>query len=82
MRGDRLVGDMDTLTWRQSEELRGPHSEVCVRHDCIEHPRLFCLSQKSGADSPWMVLYYVQGIDAQHYHSVADAIAALRQNPA
>jgi len=72
---------MIDLTWVQSSEAIGPHSEVCVRHDCIEHPRLFCLSQKSGMDSPWVVLYYVEGIDAQHYHSVADAVQALKENP-
>ena len=72
---------MDTLTWHQSSELHGPHSEVCVRHDCVEHPRLFCLSQKAGAESPWIVLYFVDGIPAQHYHTVADALRALEQNP-
>jgi hypothetical protein len=70
-----------SLTWQQSSEAIGPHSEVCVRHDCIEHPRLFCLSQKSGADSPWIVLYFVEGIDAQHYHTVGDALQAMRENP-
>jgi hypothetical protein len=69
------------LTWTQRPELHGPHGEICVRHDCVEHPALFCLSQKSGTDSPWIVLYYVEGIEAQHYHSVEDALAAIRENP-
>jgi hypothetical protein len=72
---------MTDLTWVQSSEAIGPHSEVCVRHDCVELPRLFCLSQKSGEDSPWIVLYYVTGIESQHWHSVADAIDAMEKNP-
>ncbi len=71
-----------TLTWKQSFEAIGPHSEVCVRFDCVEHPRLFALSQKSGFDSPWVQLFYVEGISAQHWSTAAEAVAAMEANPA
>jgi hypothetical protein len=70
------------LRWRRSLESHGPRGEACIRYDCIEHPRLYQLRQRQHPDAQWKTLFYVQGIEAQHYIDPIDALEAMRANPA
>lgn len=69
------------LRWRRSFETLGPHGEECIRYECLEYPRLYQLKQRRGEKSEWRTLFYVQGIEAQHYDDPVDALAAMRANP-
>ena len=68
------------LTWKRTFEAGGPRGESCVREDCNEYPRVYRMSQRTGVDEPELVLYYVTGIAAQHWHSVDAAIDAMEAN--
>jgi hypothetical protein len=71
----------DALTWRQSTEAIGPHGELCVRHDCVEYPRLYCLSQRASVETEWYECYFVYGIGAQWWHTADEALQAMMANP-
>lgn len=68
------------MTWRRTSIQRGPHGEQCERFDSVEHPRVYRLVQ-SDAEGVVRDLYYVEGINAQHYHSADEALIAARANP-
>lgn len=69
------------LRWKRSFEAVGPRGEVCVRYDCLEHPRLFQLKQRQDESAEWRTLFYVTGIEAQHYEDPIAALAAMEANP-
>ena len=69
------------LRWRRSLEAVGPRGETCVRFDCVEYERLYMLKQRQSEASEWRTLFYVRGIEAQHYEDPMDALAAMRDNP-
>lgn len=69
------------LRWRRSFESVGPRGETCVRYDCLEYPRLYQLRQRQHADAEWRSLFYVTGIEAQHYADPVEALEAMRANP-
>lgn len=69
------------LRWRRSLEVTGPRGEACVRYDCLEYPRLYQLKQRQSDESEWRTLFYVQGIEAQHYADPMEALAAMKSNP-
>ena len=69
------------LTWTLTFSDGGPRGESCVREDCNEYPRVYRMAQRTGADEPEVVLYYVEGIEAQHYASAEAAIEAMEVNP-
>lgn len=69
------------MTWLEIFRAQGPGGEMCVRRDCVEHPRVYSLSQRASADVEWVTLYYVEGIPAQHWHSAEDAVSAAEANP-
>ena len=69
------------LRWRRSFEAAGPRGETCVRYDCLEYPRLYQLKQRQSDDSEWRTLFYVQGIEAQHYADPMEALDAMKLNP-
>lgn len=69
------------LHWRRSMVALGPRGEECVRYDCAEHPRLYQLRQRQRSGGEWRSLFYVEGIEAQHYDDPIDALEAMRANP-
>lgn len=69
------------LRWQRSFEADGPRGESCIRYDCIEHPRLYQLRQRQHPNAQWRTLFYVQGIEAQHYDDPIDALRAMEANP-
>ena len=69
------------LTWRRTFEEQGPHGEQCVREDCREHPRVYVLRQRPNVDTDWIETFHVERIPVQHWHTAAEAVAAMRANP-
>ena len=72
---------MTALTWTCSLHSIGPHQEVFEQHVCAEHPRLLMIVQRPSPDAEFIVTYHVQGIEAQHWSTAAEAIAAMVANP-
>jgi hypothetical protein len=68
------------VTWRPTFVASGPHGEQCVRYECSDHPRVYRLWQ-SDAEGAVTDLYYVEGIAAQHWHTLEQAVAARDANP-
>lgn len=75
------IVDEHGLTWRRIGDACGPRGEQCIRHDCVDYPRLFRLSQRASVDLPWTELFYVDGIAAQYWHTALEALQAMRENP-
>lgn len=76
-----MILDESGLTWRRVFEERGPRGELCIRHDCVEHPRLYRLWQVPNQERGAIECYFVAGIEAQHWHTAAEALAAMWANP-
>lgn len=84
MRGEPdLIIDEHGLTWRQTAPPRidQRYGGECIERTCVQHPRVTQLVQRPNREADWVTTYVVDGIQAQYWHTAAEAIAAMRANP-
>lgn len=70
---------IEGLNWRRTHHAREDHGSECVRYDCVEHPRVFMLMQRTDPLAPWVESFHVERL-ANHWHSAPEAIAVARAN--
>jgi hypothetical protein len=76
-----VILDEAGLRWQILRSAMGPHGEECVQRGCVQHKRITSLTQRPNADAGYVTLYYVDGL-ANQYHTPAEALRAMRENPA
>jgi hypothetical protein len=72
----------DGLRWhRVLHQLDAASGGECTTWRCVEFHRVLWMRQRPNRDADFVDTYTVDGIQAQHYHSAAEAIAASEANP-
>jgi hypothetical protein len=71
----------DGLHWFEVLKTRSPDGGECREMRCVEHRRVTMLVQRPTDDVDFVTTFHVDGIRAQHYHSAAEAVAAMEANP-
>lgn len=74
--------DEHGLFWRQQRRDIDPrYGGECIVRVCQQYPRVTQVVQRPNREAEWITTYHCAGLTAQHWHTAAEAIAAMEANP-